>query len=69
MKLKKMFFNEEKMGEECGELIEEKNLTACKPKGVGVFSFNDGPIRSGWRSCKKLYIYKKDWGSKSNSLR
>ena len=29
MKLTKMKFDEEKMAEECGELIESKNLTKC----------------------------------------
>jgi hypothetical protein len=59
MKLKKMFFNEEKMNEQCGELIEEKNLTACKPKGVGVFSFNDGPPAAG--GGIGMFYWFKDW--------
>lgn len=47
MKLTKMKFDEEKMTEECGELIESNNLTTCKPEGVGLFSYSDGPPAAG----------------------
>lgn len=59
MKLKKMVFDEEKMSEECGELIETRNLTACKPKGVGVFSYSDGPPAAG--GGIGMFLWFKDW--------
>ena len=59
MKLTRMKFNEEKMTQECGELIESKNLTTCKPKGVGVFSYGDGPPAAG--GGVGMFLWFKDW--------
>ena len=47
MKLTKMEFDEEKMSEECGELANKNSLNECKPQGVGVFSYSDGPPAAG----------------------
>ena len=59
MKLTKMKFDEEKMAEECGELIESKNLTKCKPKGVGLLSLSDGPPAAG--GGIGMFLWFKDW--------
>jgi len=59
MKMKRMVLNEKKMNEECEELIDSKNLTTCKPKGVGVFSSCDGPPAAG--GGIGMFLWFKDW--------
>ena len=59
MKLKKLEFDEEKMSQEWMELVEEKNLTQCKPDGVGVFSFCDGPPAAG--GGVGVFLWFKNW--------
>ena len=59
MKLKKMKFDEEKMSQEIGELIEKKALNKCKPKGVGVFSYSDAPAAAG--GGNGIFLWFKNW--------
>ena len=59
MKLTKMEFDEEKMCEECGELVSRNSLNECKPKGVGVFSYSDGPAAAG--GGMGMFLWFHDW--------
>ena len=59
MKLTKMEFDEEKMSQECAELVNKKSLNECKPKGVGVFSYSDGPPVAGGGIGTFLWFH--DW--------
>ena len=58
-KLQKKKFDEEQMSQDCGKLIESKNLTGCKPKGVGVFCQSDGPPAAG--GGIGMFLWLNDW--------
>jgi hypothetical protein len=58
-RLEKKKFDEEKMSEECGELVQSKSLNKCKPKGVGVFCQSDGPPAAGGGIGMSFWF--KDW--------
>lgn len=54
-----MEFDEEKMSQECAELVNKKSLNECKPQGVGVFSYSDGPPAAGGGIGTFLWFH--DW--------